>query len=198
MHSPGVATPVWRIATLFPYQGAWSEQEYLALETNRRVEFDNGFVEVHDVPTDQHQAIILYLSIVLNRFALQIGGVVRTAGLRLRLWDRKYREPDIVLLRNRDSRLRQENFWDGADLAVEVVSQSLEDRERDLVTKRTEYERVGIQEYWIVDPEQETVTVLFLSGEVYSEGDLFRRGDIVKSPLLPELALPVAEILDAN
>ena len=198
MHSPEVATPVWRIATLFPYQGAWSEQEYLALETNRRVEFDNGFVEVHDVPTDQHQAIILYLSIVLNRFALQIGGVVRTAGLRLRLWVRKYREPDIVLLRNRDSKLRQENFWDGADLAVEVVSQSHEDRERNLVTKRTEYERVGIQEYWIVDPEQKTVTVLSLSGEVYSEGDLFGRGDIVRSPLFCELALPVAEILDAN
>ena len=198
MRGPETETPVWRIATLFPNQGEWSEQEYLALETNRRVEFDNGFVEVHDAPTDQHQAIILYLSIVLNRFALKIGGVVRTAGLRLHLWDRKYREPDIVLLRNRDSKLRQENFWDGADLAVEVVSQSLEDRERDLVTKRTEYERVGIQEYWIVDPEQETVTVLSLSGEVYSEGDLFGRGDIVKSPLLPELALPVAEILDAN
>lgn len=150
------------------------------------------------MPTDQHQAIILYLSIVLNRFALQIGGVVRTAGLRLRLWVRKYREPDIVLLRNRDSKLRQENFWDGADLAVEVVSQSHEDRERNLVTKRTEYERVGIQEYWIVDPEQKTVTVLSLSGEVYSEGDLFGRGDIVRSLLFRELALPVAEILDAN
>jgi len=83
-------------------------------------------------------------------------------------------------------------------LAIEIVSRGLEDRERDLVTKRIEYERVGIQEYWIVDPEQETVTVLSLTGDVYSEGDLFGRGDIVKSPLLPELALHVAEILDAN
>ena len=60
MIHPETATPVWRIATLFPYQGAWSEQEYLALDTNRRVEFDNGYVDVHDVPTDQHQAIILF------------------------------------------------------------------------------------------------------------------------------------------
>ena len=56
----------------------------------------------------------------------------------------------------------------------------------------------GIQEYWIVDPEQETVTVLSLSGDVYSEGDHFGRGDVVSSSLLPELALPVAEILDAD
>lgn len=198
MHSPEVTTPVWRIATLFPYQGAWSEQEYLALDTNRRVEFDNGFVEAHDAPTDKHQAIVLHLSIVLNRFALQTGGVVRTAGLRLRLWDRKCREPDIVFLRDRDSNQRQENFWDGADLAIEIVSQSLEDRVRDLVTKRIEYERMGIQEYWIVDPEQETVAVLSLSGDVYTEQGLFGRGDVVASLLLPELALPVAEILDAN
>ena len=186
------------IATIFSNQGAWSEQEYLALDTNRRVEFDSGFVELHDPPTDQHQGIIVYFIVTLSVHARQIGGVVRPSGMRLRLWEQKYREPDIVLLRDRDSSLRQENFWDGADLAVEIVSQGREDRERDLVTKRTEYARAGIQEYWIVDPEQETVTVLSLSGDVYAEGDLFGRGDVVSSSLLPEFALPVAEILDAN
>ena len=179
-------------------QTAWSEQEYLALETNRRVEFDNGSVEVHGVPTDRHQAVILHLSVALSGLAQQIGGVVRTAGLRLRLWDRKYREPDIVFLRNRDSNPRQENFWDGANLAVEIVSRSLEDRERDLVTKRTEYARAGIQEYWIVDPEQETVVVLWLAGDAYTEAGLFGRGDTVSSSLLPELALPVEAIRDAD
>ena len=186
------------IATLFSNQGAWSEQEYLALDTNRRVEFDSGFVELHDPPTDRHQGIIVYFIVTLAVHARQIGGVVRPSGMRLRLWEQKYREPDIVLLRDRDSSLRQENFWDGADLVVEIVSQGREERERDLVTKRTEYARAGIQEYWIVDPERETVAVLSLTGDVYSEGDLFGRGNVVTSPLLPELSLPVAEILDAN
>ena len=192
------ATPVWRIATLFPFQGAWSEQEYLALETNRRVEFDNGIVEVHDWPTDQHQGIIVYLGVALNALAKQIGGVVRPAGLQLRLGDQKFREPDIVFLRDRSSSLRHENFWDGADLAIEIVSASLEDRERDLVTKRIEYARAGIQEYWIVDPAQEAVTVLHLAGDVYTERGVFVRGDVVTSSLFSELALPVAEILDAD
>lgn len=186
------------IATIFSNQGAWSEQEYLALDINRRVEFDSGFVEVHDAPTDRHQGVIMYFIVTLAVHARQIGGVVRPSGMRLHLWEQKYREPDIVLLCNRDSSLRQGNFWDGADLAIEIVSQSLEDRERDLVTKRIEYARAGIQEYWIVDPEQETVAVRSLSGDVYSESGLFGRGDVVKSSLLPELALPVAEILDAD
>ena len=198
MRSPETATPVWRIATLFRYQGAWSEQEYLALDTNRRVEFDNGFVEVHDAPTDQHQAIISYFISILRALAKQIGGVERPAGLRLRLWDQKYREPDIVFLRDRNSSLRHENYWDGADLAIEIVSASLEDRERDLLTKRIEYAQAGIQEYWIVDPEKETVTVLNLTDDVYTESGVFVRGEVVTSPQLPYLVLPVAEILDAD
>ncbi len=198
MRSPETATPVWRIATLFPFQGAWSEQEYLALETNRRVEFDNGSVEVHDVPTDQHQAIISYLIVTLRALAKQIGGVERPAGLRLRLWEQKYREPDIVFLRDRNSNLRHENYWEGADLAIEIVSASLEDRERDLVTKRIEYAQAGIHEYWIVDPQQESVTVLHLAGDVYTERGVFVRGDVVTSSLFSELSLPVSEILDAD
>ena len=198
MSGPKTEAPVWRIATLFPNQGEWSEQEYLALETNRRVEFDNGFVEVHDAPTDRHQGIIVFLCFALSRIARQIGGAVRPGGLLLRLWEQKYRQPDVVFLLDRNDILRQRNFWDGADLAIEIVSRGLEDRERDLVTKRIEYARAGIREYWIVDPEQETVTVLSLSGDVYTEQGLFGRGDVVASLLLPELALPVAEILDAN
>ncbi len=198
MGTSETGTPVWRIATLFPYQGAWSEQEYLALDTNRRVEFDSGFVEVHDPPTDLHQGILGTIIHALYSHVKQIGGAIRPAGMRLRLWDQKYREPDIVLLRDRSSGLRQEKYWDGADLAIEIVSESREDRERDLVTKRLEYARAGIQEYWIVDPEQASVTVLNLAGEVYVESGIYLRGDTVTSPQLPELGLPVADILDVH
>ena len=191
-------TPVWRIATLFPYQGAWSEQEYLALDTNRRVEFDNGFVEVHDPPTDRHHGILANTIFALYTHVKQSGGAMRPAGMRLRLWDQKYREPDIVFLRDRNSRLRQEKCWDGADLAIEIVSEGLEDRERDLVTKRLEYARAGIQEYWTVDPEQASVTVLSLVGDVYAESGAFVRGNMVTSPQLPEIVVPVAEILDVD
>ncbi len=38
--------PAWEVAHLFPAQGHWSEEEYLALNTNRLVEFDQGVIEV--------------------------------------------------------------------------------------------------------------------------------------------------------
>ncbi|MCZ0937769.1 MAG: Uma2 family endonuclease [Caldilineaceae bacterium] len=82
--------------------------------------------------------------------------------------------------------------------AIEIVSASLEDRERDLVAKRIDYAQAGIEEYWIVDPAEETVTVLSLTGDVYSEHGFFGRGEVVTSSFLPELTLPVSEILDAD
>ena len=54
---------------------------------------------------------------------------------------------------------------DGADLAIEVVSEGAEARERDLETKRAEYARAGISEYWIVDPQESRITVLTLDGQ---------------------------------
>ncbi|MCL4860269.1 MAG: hypothetical protein KJZ93_12715, partial [Caldilineaceae bacterium] len=51
------AEPAWDVALLFPPQGAWSEADYLALETNRLVEFSHGRIEVLPMPSDSHQSI---------------------------------------------------------------------------------------------------------------------------------------------
>jgi Uma2 family endonuclease len=60
------------------------------------------------------------------------------------------------------------DYWDGADLVMEVVSP--DDPERDNVLKREDYARAGIPEYWIVDPAQRAVTVLVRqAGGTYHE-----------------------------
>jgi Uma2 family endonuclease len=79
---------------------------------------------------------------------------------------------------------------------MEVVSNSPEDRRRDLVTKRREYAQAGIPEYWIVDPQSQTVTVLGLDGRGYVEGGLYGQGETAQSVLLPEFAVAVNEIFN--
>ena len=69
--------------------GPLPEEEYLALETNRLIEFDNGTVEVLPAPTDRHQAILAFLFLALRGLAEIEGGIVRFASLRLRLWNGK-------------------------------------------------------------------------------------------------------------
>lgn len=73
-------------------------------------------------------------------------------------------------------------FWDGADLAMEVISD--EDRRRDTETKRFEYARAGIPECWLVDPQQSRITVLRLDGQRYAVHGEFTPGQRAGSWLL--------------
>jgi Uma2 family endonuclease len=88
-----------------------------------------------------------------------------------------------------------EDYWDRADLVVEVVSDDDEDRRRDLQTKRREYARAGIPEYWIVDPREACIEVLRLSGKRYVARGRFPRGAAATSLVLPEFAVDVSTAL---
>ena len=102
--------------------------------------------------------------------------------------------PDILLLRRRSDPRYQDCYWLGADLVAEVVSP--DDPDRDLVEKRVDYAEGGIPEYWIVDPRDETITVLTLEGDSYVEHGVFRRGETATSALLEEFAASVAAVFD--
>src|SRR4051812_518291 len=60
--------PAWDIALLFPPQGAWSEADYLALNTNRLIELSDGCLEVLPMPTLLHQLLVDFLHSLLKAF----------------------------------------------------------------------------------------------------------------------------------
>ena len=64
--------------------------------------------------------------------------------------------------------------------------------------KRREYAQAGIPEYWIVNPQTETITVLKLERTKYTEHGVFARGAQATSALLPEFAVSVDEVFDAK
>ncbi len=200
-HISGPPSPQeWRdfLADILPHQGEWSEELYLALteHTNRLIEFTDGVLEDVPMPTDRHQAILEFLFLAFFSFLKPRGGKVRFAPLRLRIRPGKFREPDLLLLLTADDPRRQNRFWTGADLALEVVSP--EKPERDLVQKRTDYAEARVPEYWIVNPQTETITVLRLEGGAYVEAGQYRRGDAAASVLLAGLVVDVAAVFDAD
>jgi Uma2 family endonuclease len=155
--------PTWEIARLFPYQGAWSEDEYLLLNTNHLFELSDGILEALPMPTTPHQLLLLYLyGQVLSFTEPRDLGWVLAAALPVQLWRDKYREPDVVFMLKENAARIRVRYWKGADLVMEVVRGQGKDRRRDLVTKRREYARAGISEYWIVDPQEQLITVLRL------------------------------------
>lgn len=190
------AQPAWEVALLFPAQGAWTEGEYLELNTNHLVEFSQGQLEVLPMPTRIHQMIVGYLYLLFRTFANREAGIVVLAPFRLRLWEGKYREPALLFLANKNDPRNQEAFWLGADLVIEVVSP--DDPNRDLVDKRREYAQAGIPEYWIVNPQTESITVLQLRHGFYVEHGLFTRGDTATSATLAGIKVDVAAVLDVE
>jgi Uma2 family endonuclease len=187
--------PVWEIAELFPAQGQWSESEYLRLNTNRLVEFSEGNLEILPMPTEMHQIITLFLYGALLRFVKpEKLGMVLVAPLRVRLWEGKFREPDVIFMSAANRSRRGNEFWDGADLVMEVVSE--DDPDRDLVVKRGEYAKARILEYWIVDPRDCTIRVLSLdeSAGRYVEAGKYNKGEMARSLLLDGFSVPVTDV----
>jgi Uma2 family endonuclease len=91
-----------------------------------------------------------------------------------------------------------DEYWEGADLVMEVVSSGDKDRRRDLTTKREEYAQTGISEYWIIDPELDQITVLTLDGQTYVVHGEFKRGEQATSKLLPGFVVDVTSALTAK
>jgi Uma2 family endonuclease len=183
---------------LLPLQGLWTEEQYLRLtdQTNRFVEFTDGYVEVLPIPTRKHQAISRFLFLALLAFVQHFGGTVFYAPLRVRVAPSRFREPDLVLLLDVNDPRNQNAFWLGADLVVEIVSP--DHAERDTVMKRADYAAAGIPEYWVVNPEEETIMVLQLDGSAYVEHGVFHRGDTASSSLLKGFTVSVDAVCDAE
>ena len=100
--------------------------------------------------------------------------------------------PDLsIVLRDR-AHIIGDRFVDGApDIGIEILSS---DRRRDLVRKRQLYADAGIPEYWIFDSLNETATLLELRGSEYVERAALGPSDTLTTPLLPGLAIPLADI----
>ena len=184
------------LCDILPRQGCWSDEAYLWLtdHSRRRIEFTDGRIEELPVPTFTHQAVLLFLYHLFHDY-LRPRGVAMVSGLRMRIREGKFREPDLLMLRERSDPRNQDRYWLGADLVAEVVSP--DDPDRDLVEKRADYAEAGIPEYWIVDPRDETITVLTLEGEAYGETSACARGSQAKSRLLDGFTADVSAVFDA-
>ena len=193
---------VWQAEDLeidfLPLQGLWTEEQYLRLtdQTNRLIEFTDGYVELLPMPTRKHQAVSRFLFLALLTFVQQRGGTVFYAPLRVRVAPGRFREPDLVVLLGKNDARNQNAFWLGADIVVEIVSP--DHVERDTIVKRADYAGAGIPEYWIVQPEEETLTVLKLGEKAYEEHGIFRRGERARSILLPGFTISVDAVCHAD
>jgi Uma2 family endonuclease len=199
--APVVGEPAWDVALLYPLQGAWSEEDYLriALSENWLIEYTDGCVEFLQMPTIEHQLIVKFLLKALEAFTEPRNlGVVLFAPLPVKLLPKAYREPDLIFNFAAHHAAQKKDYYERADLVMEVVSASKRDRIRDYEEKRGIYAKAGVAEYWIVDPAEKRVTVLALEGPVYVEHAAAVGQGTVSSKLLDGLRVDIAAIFSAG
>ncbi|MCF3574662.1 Uma2 family endonuclease [Planktothrix agardhii] len=139
------------------------------------------------------------------KFALLLGyRRVRGHGLELEVrGEPKNRYPDLTIIREEHIQLLSKRntillSMSPPLLVIEVVSPGEIQRDRDYIAKKLQYQDCGIPEYWIVDPQTQTILVLELTGDTYREIGNFTNDDLVASPGLKELNLKVSEVFNST
>ncbi len=139
----------------------------------------------------QHQLIIGFLMTVMKLFVEihNLGEVVQ-AGYAMKLEpQRRGREPDLVFVAKENAEILTHKYLNGAaDIAVEIVSP--ESIERDNKIKFGEYEKAGIKEYWLIDPQEKRAEFYRLNAEGFYR--LVETSDgVFRSDVLPKFFLRV-------
>jgi|KBSSwiStaDraftv2_1062776.scaffolds.fasta_scaffold50139_6 Uma2 family endonuclease len=164
-----------------------------------RRELIDGELYVTPSPNHRHQSIVLNLAFHIKAHLREHRiGRVFVAPLDVLFSQVDVVEPDVLFVRRqRESEVLAENYLVGApDLVVEVGSPST--RRTDERAKQRLYERFAVAEYWIVDPDLDAIKVFRLVESRYERvAELsLEAGDVLTTPLLPGLELPLAEIFE--
>ncbi|MGB3309076.1 MAG: Uma2 family endonuclease [Nodosilinea sp.] len=180
-----------------------SFEDYLAYDdgTENLYELFNG--ELIEVPPESGFNVEI-ATLLLIEFARQVGyRQVRGHGLELEVrGEPKNRYPDLtVIYAEQVDLLRRRNTvrisMGPPILVAEIFSPGEVQRNRDDIAKRSQYQDLGIPEYWIIDPQEATVLVLELRDGVYGEAATFRGGERVRSPQLGPLDVAAQALFGA-
>jgi Uma2 family endonuclease len=164
-----------------------------------RHELIDGEHFVSPSPGSAHQLIVGNLHVLLREYLrTHAVGVVMLAPFDIVFSQYDVVEPDLIYFAaNRFKEVVGEKHASGApDLAIEVLSPS--SRRRDEVLKRRLYERTGVPEYWIVDPDLESIKIYRLvEGRYARAAELSAEaGDVMTTPQLPELSIALTSVFE--
>jgi len=180
-----------------------SFEDYLSYDdgTDKLYELFNG--ELIELPPESGKNVGI-AGFLFMQFALLLGHLrVRGHGLELEVrGEPRNRFPDLTIIREEHiQQLSRRNTirlsMAPPVLVVEVVSPGELQHSRDYVAKRSQYQDLGIPEYWLIDPQQQAVTILTLQAAVYVES-IFRGSEPVVSGQFPDLSLSAEQILSAG
>lgn len=172
------------------------EDYQLFPDDGRRHEIIAGDHYMTPSPMTKHQRISMKLTMAIQAYLQRSGaGELLYAPCDVVLSDVDVVQPDLLFIsEGRAFIITEKNIQGAPDLVIEILSEGT--RKVDEVIKRKLYERQGVAEYWVVDPELESAKVYRLvDGKYVRQEELsLENEDSLSTPLLPKLEIPLAQI----
>lgn len=160
-----------------PQEKMYTIDDIEALPEGQRAELIDGVIYNMSAPSPTHQFIISGLHDQISAHIASNKGKCRLLlspfAVFLNKDDYNYVEPDLSVVCD-PSKISSRGCEGAPDWVIEIVSPS--SRPRDYFKKMFKYSTAGVREYWIIDPEKDTVTVYDFKGE---NGGSYTMSDIV-------------------
>ncbi len=171
-------------------------KEFLELpESNMPIELINGEIIMSPTPKDPHQDIVLSIAILLK--PMVTAGKVKVAPMDVHFDDVNVVQPDVFWAGGEGSRcqLGDDGYWHGApDLVVEVLSPSTSSHDRGV--KYDLYEKYGVREYWLVEPDAKYIEIYVLQEGKFVRQGLFEPGASFTSLVIEGQSVAVDKLFE--
>ena len=162
-------------------------------DDGKRYEVLEGDLAVSPSPNRKHQRCVLQLTRFFEKVEDAEYGQVFPAPFDVILDHHNVVEPDLLFIcQDRLHIVTDANIQGPPDVVVEVLSPST--RDRDPGVKVHLYARFGVREYWIVDPDNQTLTMYRLTADGYQLWGPYFPHETVTSPLFPDYPLSVTAL----
>ncbi len=164
-------------------------------DDGNRYELIDGVLYVSPSPSEVHQATSFRLTLLLGNYvtARRLGRVY-TAPFDVRLSAHDVVQPDLIFVRRSRLAIIGPTCIDGPpDLLIEILSPSTGDRDR--TQKARLYAKARVPQYWLIDPDAQTVTGLTLEGGTYQA--LPMEQGVVRSAVLPGFEIDATALFAA-
>ena len=192
-----------------PVEKRYNVEEFLAFveaETqkpgneNNRYELIDGIIYMMAYPTMTHHNMCKFLERKFENYFDGKGCTVIYGSVALFPFDKRhfalfdppkaelnnYIGPDVMVICDKNVKIRDEGVFGVPDIIVEVVSKS--NASNDYIRKLNAYFVFGVKEYWIVDPIKRTIRIYnMVIDPNYSIDYNYTFDNIIRSELFPDL-----------
>lgn len=156
--------------------------------------------DMSPAPNTRHQGISMILSGEIYNYLKDKPCTIFAAPFDVRLQEEEDSseneiisvvQPDIAVICNKE-KIDKKGCLGAPDIVIEILSPST--AFKDETNKLKLYEKHGIREYWIVNPEANYIIIYHLKGNRFNKPEYYRDNDIIESSVLKDLRINLADI----